>query len=78
MYKQFAGLSGFPGLGVTQGLSQGLSSSLPFGQNLNPTGAFQPKVLTELLLFQSFAHETDFLLIIITACYVSSSVSAFV
>jgi len=42
MSKQFAGLSGFPGLGV----AQGLSNSLPFGQNLHPSGAFQPKVIT--------------------------------
>jgi len=47
VFKQFAGLSGFPGLGV----AQGLSNPLPFGQNLHPTGAFQPKVVPLLLCF---------------------------
>ena len=42
VFKQFAGLSSFPGVGM----AQGLSSSLSFGQNLHPSGAFQPKVMT--------------------------------
>jgi len=49
---QFAGLSSFPGLGI----AQGLSNPVPFGQSFHSTGAFQPKVVNDSLVFH-FVHE---------------------